>query len=149
MELNEVEKLIRNLSWDMPEEVQLSAIESLMGIDDEHTPLLIQDNGKHCWNNAVKVLHKIGYPRNRLAIPRLIWLMQDMNWPGVPLAIEIMKDIDRSVLVPHIESALKEAVKYEDFMWVGGIQRLVDDLKISKADFHHKEVYELLKLADW
>ncbi len=149
MQLHEVEKLICNLSWDLPEEVQLSAIERLGEIDDEHTPLLIQNDGKNCWNNAVKVLQNIGYPRNRLAIPRLIWLLQDLNWPGVPAAFEVLKDINKSILVPHIENALQQAFEFEDFMWIGGIQRLVEALNITEDDFQYKEVYALLKLSDW
>lgn len=149
MELSEVKRLMKNLSWNMPQEVQLSVIRELTTIDDEYTPLLIQDTEKHCWENAVKVLNKIGYPRNRLAIPCLIELMQDMNWPGVPTAIEILKSIDKSVIVPHIEASLIKAAEDDDRMWIGGIQRLIDILQISESDFHDKEVYKLLKLSDW
>lgn len=149
MNLGEVERLINNLSWDLPEKVQLSSIKSLMEIDNEYIPLLIQDNKKNCWNNAVKVIDNMGYPRNKLALPRLIWLMQDMNWPGVPMAIEILKGIDKKVIIPSIEGALSKAAEDKDYMWMGGIHRLINELNISEDDFNQKEIYQFLKLADW
>lgn len=149
MNQRELKGLISNLSWNMPEEVQLSAIENLMQIDDAYTPQLIQDSNKSCWENAVKILYDIGYPRNRYAIPRLIWLMQDINWPGVSLSIDLLKVIDKRVTLPHIESALIKAAADKDYMWIGGIQRLLNELNISEEDFSRKEVFELLKLSDW
>lgn len=111
MEIHKIKELINDLSWDKPKEVQLSALEKLEAIGDEETRYLIQGDGKYCWENAVKVLHKIGYPRNRLAIPRLIWLLKDMNWPGVISAIETLQRIDIKTIIPFIEDALREAHK--------------------------------------
>lgn len=149
MEIRELEILVNHLSWDMPEAVQQSAMKSLMDISEEYVPLLIQDNGKSCWDNAVKVMRDIGYPRNRLAIPKLIWLFQDMNWPGVSVAIEIIRKIDKNITIPYIEDALKKAADDDDYMWIGGIQRLVDILDICETDFTNKNVSEYLKLSDW
>lgn len=145
----EIKKLIENLSWYKPKNTQKEAIECLMKIEDEYVHMLLQDSKKECWENAVIVLKRIGYPRNKQAIPQLIGLMQDMNWPGVPMAMETMKRIDNSILLPYIEHALEEAYNDEDFMWIGGIKRIVKGFQIDKEDFINKDTFKLLEYADW
>lgn len=149
MKISEIYKLVEDLSWEKPQEIQLNALEKLQSIDDEYTPYLIPEEGKYCWENAVKVLYKIGYPRNRLAIPRLIWLLQDFNWPGVSSAIELLQKIDKNIILPYIEDALIKAHAQEDYMWIGGIKRLIGILGILKNDFKSSNIIQILDLADW
>lgn len=149
MKLIEINRFIENLSWHKPKNAQKEAIENLMKIENEYVHMLLQNSKKECWENAILVLKSIGYPRNMQAIPQLIGLMQDMNWPGVPIAIDTMKMIDNSILLPYIEHALEEAYKEEDYMWIGGIKRILKDLQIDKEDFINKDTFKLLEYADW
>jgi hypothetical protein len=149
MHLDQVHQNIKNLDWSMPKEIQELAVKNLLGISDQHTPLLIQDYGKYSWENAVIVLKEIGFPRNRYALPRLIWLLQDITWPGALMGIDIMRTIDnKEVLIPLIEVALESASSENDYMWIAGIKRLIEDIGITDRDFNNKEVFHLLTLAD-
>lgn len=84
--LEDIQKLIEDLSWDNPKDVVDKAINQLLKIDDEQVTLLLQPVNKSCWENAAKVLQMIGYPRNKLALPGLIEWLRDMNWPGAQIS---------------------------------------------------------------
>lgn len=148
--MNEFNQLVENLSWDKDVNIQKDSINRLSEyIEDDKVSELITCYNKPCWHNGVLILKKIGYPRNKKAIPQLIWLFQDMNWPGVDMAIEILKSIEIKDVIPHIEDALLKASCEEDFMWIAGIKRLVKHLKLSSFNFSSEDVYKLLELAEW
>ena len=149
MKREEIMKYIDNLSWNKNEEVQLEAISRLEQIDEDSLSLLIQPSKKLTWGNAVIVIKNIGFPKNKSIIPNLIELLQDMNWPGAKIGIDVLADMDVDIVIPHIESALKRAAEEKDYMWIGGIQRLIDRLKLNSDNFSKTDVFKLLKLADW
>ena len=75
MNSNEINVLIEKLSWDMPEDVQNNAMYLLKNIDDEKIGMLVQPIGKPWWENSAIVLKKIGYPRIKQVIPKLLeWI---------------------------------------------------------------------------
>ncbi len=57
---------------------------------------------KRYWPIAIDVLHDIGYPRNKIAISRLVEGLCDGNNPGWQEIIEILKDIPATVVVPYM-----------------------------------------------
>jgi len=146
--LNNLDELIGNLSWDMPLQIQNEAMCRLADIDDDRIQLLIQPGDKSCWGNAARILKNIGYPRNHKVIPDLMAWLQDMNWPGAEIIMEILESIDRKTLIPYIEDSLEKAADDDDFLWITAIKELVTGLQMPDADFHN-ETYELLKLAEW
>ena len=65
------------------------------------------------WRNCFK---KIGYPRNKKALPKLSSLLQDRNWPGSLEAIEIFKDLGKKISISYIERECEQALTdKEDF----------------------------------
>lgn len=149
MSREEIIQYIDNLSWEKSEEVQLEAIAKLEQIDKDSVSLLIKFSKKPTWDNAVIIIRNIGFPKNKDAIPSLIELLQDLNWPGAREGIDVLATMDIKAVIPHIENALIIAAKEKDYMWIGGIQRLVDRLQLNSNNFSNSEVFELLKLADW
>ncbi|MBM7616428.1 DUF5071 domain-containing protein [Alkaliphilus hydrothermalis] len=149
--MNDIEiiRLVEQLSWDYPKESQQKAMKSLLEIDVKLINLLIQEDKKSTWENALIVLEKLSYSHYIQAVPKLIWLLQDMNWPGVPIAVDIMKKVNINHLIHCVEEALIKAEAEEDYMWIAGIQSVIDTLNIRVSDFQRKEIYEYLKLADW
>lgn len=146
--MSKVSKLINNLSWDMPEDLQKSAINQLELINENELPLLIQPKGKECWENAAKVLGKIGYPRVKLIIPELLEWLKDMNWPGSWTIMELLEGIDRDELLPHIESALIKATKEDDDIWISAIKELVERTELTELDFSSHDIFRLLDLGE-
>lgn len=149
MSKEEIMKYIDNLSWDETDEVQLQAMSKLKQIDEDSVSLLIQCLKKPTWGNAVKVIKDIGFPKNKSAIPKIIWLLKDVNWPGAWEGIDVLKEMDIGTIILHIENALIMAEEEKDYMWIAGIQILVEQLQLSSDNFSRIEVFELLKLADW
>lgn|GEM_PF-488795 len=145
--LNDLDELVGNLSWDMPLQTQKEAMHRLAGIDDDRMQLLIRPGDKSCWENAARILRNIGYPRNHKVIPGLMAWLQDMNWPGAEIVMEILESIDRKTLIPYIEDSLEKVADDDDFLWITAIKELVTGLQMPDADFHN-ETYELLKLAE-
>lgn len=149
MNKEEIIRYIDNLSWENSETLQLKAIARLEQIDEDSVSLLIHPFKKSTWSNAVTVIQNIGFPKNRYAIPGLIGLLQDVNWPGAWEGINVLSAMDTNSVIPHIEKALIAAADEKDYMWMGGIKRLVDRLELEAADFNDPGVFALLKLADW
>ena len=75
---------MRALDWHLAEETQQEAIEWLVKyIPREQLSLLFSPHTeKSCWQNAVQVVARIGYTENEAALPHLVELFQDLNWPG-------------------------------------------------------------------
>lgn len=83
MDLKRLTSYTAQLDWHLPEETQEAAIAWLI----EHMPreqlslLFSPYTEKSCWQNAVQVVVAIGYPENEVALPHLVELFQDLNWP--------------------------------------------------------------------
>lgn len=149
--MNEQEciKFIEDLSYSGSEDTQKNAIKNLLNIPINYISLLIQADKKSTWPNAVLVMEEIGFPKNIGAISGLLFLMQDVNWSGVEEAFRVLKKMDKQVIIPHLEDAIIRASNEEDYMWIGGINMVVELLNITRIDFSKKELFELLKLADF
>ena len=149
MNVEEIRKVVEKLNWRLPDEVQQDAYDVLLKADIDDTSLFIQSDMKYTWYNAVKLLSEIGYPKNKAALPRLIWLLSDVNWPGALEAIEILKNIDQAELIPLIRQALEAANDEKDTMWIGGIKQLIVEAKLQEILFSDESVSFILELADF
>ncbi|TEB15728.1 hypothetical protein Psfp_01959 [Pelotomaculum sp. FP] len=135
----DIDILLKKLSWHMPKHVQEAATNELSCLSyDKKLPMLLQPNHKDCWENATIGLKKIGYPRIEGIIYGLITWLQDINWPGAYIVIDILSEVDKEELLPHIERALIEAC-YDD-SWIYGIRLLVDATKLTESDFSSSEI---------
>ncbi len=150
--MKNIEKYISDLNWHNPESIQENAVKELSEIDENEAVLLAQQSelyNKFCWHNASIVLKNIGYPRNRLAIPYLMEWFKDVNWPGIQTIIQLLKEIDVKILLPHIKNAIQQAIKERDDLWAYGLVYLVSELGIPKSDLEERNLYDnLVNLAD-
>jgi len=143
----DINLLLDRLSWNTPEEIKGAAMRELEQLDEDTLSVLIQPNGKGCWENAAIVLKRIGYPRVRKVIPGLFEWLQDINWPGAEIVIEILANIEKKEILPYIETTLIEAAKKNDDPWITGINELVVAMKLTQSDFSSSEVYKILELV--
>jgi len=151
--LEDIHQLIKDLSWNNPENVRLHAVKELSNLKGEDVILLAKQSNdlcsKPCWDNAAIVLKNIGYPANKMALPYLMEWFQDITWPGVRPIITTLKDIDTKKLIPYIENASASAINEHDDCWASGLIYLINELNIDKADFiNDKLLRELEKIAD-
>ena len=149
MTREETAHLVTELDWSQSKEVQNRAISALSKTEESNYDLLINKDMKFTWKNAVKVIKNIGYPKSKSLIPDLIWLLLDINWPGALEAVELLSKVDKETLVPHLEKALHEADADNDYMWIGGIKRVVEKVGLTVDDFSDKSTYDILKKADF
>jgi hypothetical protein len=138
---------IYNLNWQLPKETQDEAIEILSGISPDKAHMLIPKYGKSCWENGVRIVNKMGYPRNKKALPKLAFLLQDRNWPGALDAIEVFRHLGKNISVPYIENECEAAIKCEDDDWLEHLYFATDSLGMSEEDFRNPTTYQLMRKA--
>lgn len=144
-----IRELIRGLSWKEKKEKQEHAIKFLSAIDEKYYDLIFDKAQKETWENAVIVIEKIGSPKNKKFFPVLIWLLQDINWPGAIRALDILTQSDKTVVGPMLENAIMQAYELNDTMWLGGLNMLANKANYCMNDFSNKKIYELLSNADF
>lgn len=87
----EIMYYVHNLNWHLPERIQKEAIQILSQLPPDKVDLLLSEYRKEYFENAVSILRKMGYPRNRKALPQLADLLEDRNVPGALEAIELFQ----------------------------------------------------------
>jgi hypothetical protein len=112
MDIAEINRLIDDISWGVPDNVRQAAMHRLVSIDDDQISMLILPREKSYWESAAKVLRNIGYPRVRQVLPEILEWLQDLNWPGATEVAELLLTIGRPV-VPYV----REVLKGSDEMW--------------------------------
>ncbi|MEK3728655.1 MULTISPECIES: hypothetical protein [unclassified Lysinibacillus] len=136
-----------NLNWNLPETIQNEAKAFLCQIPNELLPLIFQKYSKECWENAVDVVISIGYPNNKVALPKLYELFKDLNWPGASKALDYIKSLERHVNSIYIENACAKAVEENDTEWLYFLYEVSVQLHINKDDFKDINLYHGMKNA--
>ncbi|WLR44446.1 hypothetical protein LC087_18865 (plasmid) [Bacillus carboniphilus] len=145
LEDEEITYYVYNLNSQLPKETQEEAMEILSQLNNEKVHLIIPKYGKNCWENGVKILSRMGYPRNKKALPKLAELLQDRNWPGSLDAIEVFRDIGKETSTPYIERECEKALECHDYDWLEHLEFACDSLEINENDFHNKKSYISMK----
>jgi len=146
---DEIVKLVHRFNWSLPQEVQDDAVKKFLDLAEEEDYALLPIIGeKRTWENATHAIKSAGYPKNKQALPGLMFLFQDINWPGALESVAILKDIDRRVVMPFIAAAIKDAFDSKDYQWLWGIRCFLNDAQICKSEFEEEDVYDLLAHAD-
>ncbi len=149
MNKDDIIKYVHELDWSYPAEIQNKAIDFLSEADEEYICFIFDKKLKSTWENAVKVIKKIGFPKNEPLLPDLVELLQDVNWPGAEGAMEILSSVEKTIVIPIIERALLAADAENDLMWIGGINLLVKKAGYTSTDFSDEKMLRILKKADF
>ena len=144
----EIKDLVSKLSWEYPKEEQQKAINQLSVVDERYFGLLFNKNLKETWENVVVVIEKIGCPKNEFFIPELLWLLQDVNWPGSMHAIDVLLKQNKDIVIPKLEQTIKEAYQQEDYMWLGGLKLLVEKGNYNEMNFIDENTLSLLNVLN-
>lgn len=144
-----IKDLVSKLSWEYPKEEQSKAIEQLSVVDEQYFDLLFNRKMKETWENVVCVIEKIGFPKNEFFVPELLWLLQDVNWPGSMHAIDILLKQNKDVVIPKLEQTIKEAYQQEDYMWLGGLKLLVEKGNYNEMNYIDENTLSLLEFSDF
>lgn len=73
--MNEQEwiNFIKDLSYLCSEDIQKNAIKNLLNIPINYISLLIQEDKKPTWSNAILVIEEMAFPKNIGSIPGLLF----------------------------------------------------------------------------
>ena len=123
--MDNIEKLIDDLDWNKPIEIQENAIKNLENISEKDLCKLIQPKSKYCWENAAKVINKIGYPKIKPIMPELFEWIKDLNWPGAVIIVDTLRNIEIGEINEFIKEALIKAELENDELWKSGIEEVI------------------------
>lgn len=134
------------LHWHLPEETQQQAVTWLT----ENMPRgelvrIFTPFDKACLQNGVKVVEAIGYPANKAALPSLVELFQDINWPGALEVIDYFKTLEKSIVIPYIEAGGQQAMDDQDDQWLWFLYDVCDRLNIERHDFQNASIFDEMK----
>ena len=104
---------------------------------------------KICWKNFIEIIKGLEISQQEQLIPFLFECLQDPNWPIFEQAISELKKIGRDKITKYVELYLKKAYKEEDYMWIGGIKCLVENIGIKQSDFIDRDLFRLLEYSDF
>ena len=139
------------LNWHMPEHLQQEAMDWLVEYADrDQLALVFPPYAKRCWQNAVKVVEKIGYPENIAAFPTMVELVQDINWPGAEEAVLYFQTLEKNVVLPFvvlpfIEAGGRQAIATNDRGWLFFLYAVCERLTIVRDDFEEAAVFDAMK----
>lgn len=134
------------LHWDTPLYLQLEAIEWLAEhVRGAQLCELFNITGKMEWPNVVRIVQCIGYPDNEAALPKLVELFQDMNWPGAIEALRYLQTLDKSIVLPYIEAGAEEARRTNDDSWLSFLYSACADLRIRRDHFVDGTLFDLMQ----
>lgn len=148
MEKQEIAYLLYVIANSTNIRARREAKQLLLLLEPNEIPFLIQEEDKSYWKIAAEIIEKIGYPQNSKAIPKLIELFQDFNWPGAQEALNSLLKLEISTLIPYIEDALYKACEEKDYIWIYGIKKLIICKDIKYEDFNRKAAFKILELAE-
>jgi len=147
---NELITLINEFNLNLSDDEQERIVDILLDkVDEGDYDLLIDAGHKHTWPGTVRMLIKAGYPKNKKALPSLILLLQDINWPGAIEGMSALKEADKDVLIPLLEIAIEDAFNSNDYIWLAGIEDFLSFAQINKSDFTDEAIYGLLEYAEF
>ena len=152
----EVRGMIEKLSWNESKEEQEKAIDYLsenllpceyiylvlpdkytVASNAHHTQYYKHRTGKARWENAAKMIVKIGWPKvDHILIPLFIWLI-DPNWPGSKLIYDFLLSLPQHVLKSKMKEILENPQYYENSVYEDlkmQINDLCQDANISRID---------------
>jgi hypothetical protein len=141
-----VKKLLSSLNWHRPQEEQDFAVQELIQYKDEIINKFISETQKEQWHNAIRIIEKLEASDQIKAVPQMLLLLMDLNWPGALPAVEIMKKLDAESLKPYIVEILKRADKENDTIWIAWIKYLIEQINLVSG---FNEYSNILKKAEW
>lgn len=137
--------LLKKLSWRNKEDDQENAIREIMNDSNFQLNLLIQPLDKSCWENAAKILKMMGYEKTKALSYDLFKWLQDLNWPGASIIIELLTSYPNEAFLPYYEKAISEAIKTRDDPWLDYLSFFTYCGKISPSEFSNPYFYKIMK----
>ncbi|MBQ7882553.1 MAG: DUF5071 domain-containing protein [Treponema sp.] len=139
----------QNLSWKQDKRLQDEAIKYFSSDENFDFNNLIKDAPKEQMANLVEIIANKKIEEQYKSIDGLLYLLQDLSWPGSERAMTLLKTFPKKILLPYLENALKEANKENDDNWLGNLKMLINYHSFTKDDFTNVDLEQVLEKAAW
>jgi len=132
-----VAESICSLDWNNELSIQQNGIQSVLDMVKNNqldVKNLIQPSlGKQYWENSARVLLQL--PQEFISGNEglLLDAIQDINWPGTELIIELLSRQPISTIIQLYKNAYENAKLVEDDLWVRGLYLLGEKLNIQNS----------------
>ena len=149
---NDFHKYVYWLGESIPRNMQEEAISFLLKCPENYVEFIIDTFNPYTWKNAVEIIKKIGYPKNRTAIKNIMYLLQDINWECSKTAVDIITEIyyhEHDLVIDALEKTATIADKHNDKEWLFGLSYLKEILSINKTDFKNQNTVSILFKGDY
>ena len=136
---------IEDLSWDKDKESQEEAVKYFSNDESFDFNTLIKDAPKKLMANLVEIIANKELDEQYKSIDGLLYLLQDLSWPGSEKALSLLKSFPKEILLPHLEKTLQEAYKEDDDNWLGNLKMLIKYHSFTKNDFKSIDLAQVLE----
>ena len=131
---------LQDLSWDKDRKLQEEAITYFSNAENFDFNILIKNAPKKLMANLVEIIANKKVDEQYKSINGLLYLLQDLSWPGSEKAISLLKTFPKEILLPPLENTLKEASKEK---------MLIKYHSFTKDDFKNIDLIQVLEKAAW
>ena len=139
----------QDLSWKQDKRLQDEAIKYFSSYENFDFNNFIKDAPKEQMANLVEIIANKKFEEQYKSIDGLLYLLQDLSWPGSEKAMTLLKTFPKKILLPYLENALKEANKENDDNWLGNLKMLINYHSFTKDDFKNVDLEQVLEKAAW
>ena len=140
---------LQDLSWDKDKRLQEEAVKYFSNDESLDFNILLKIAPKKTMANLVEIITNKRVEEQYKSINGLLYLLQDLSWPGSEQAMFLLKTFPKEILLPHLENTLKEAGKKNDDNWLGNLKMLVKYHSFTKDDFKNIDFIQILEKAAW
>ena len=132
VDINEtLDEFFETLSEYSDEAAQRKAIEAAKNLKPEYLSLLMAPYPK-CGVNCAKVLSELSDEVLRSHSTTLLEWISDMNYPGAEIILDRLKRFkDVSWLAVNIDRGVKEALLFDEQIWLCNIAELLDNERLK------------------
>lgn len=139
----------QDLSWKQDKRLQDEAIKYFSSDENFDFNNFIKDAPKEQMANLVEIIANKKFEKQYKSIDGLLYLLQDLSWPGSEKAMTLLKTFPKKILLLYLENALKEANKENDDNWLGNLKMLINYHSFTKDDFKNVDLEQVLEKAAW
>ena len=139
----------QDLSWKQDKRLQDEAIKYFSSDENFDFNNFIKDAPKEQMANLVEIIANKKFEEQYKSIDGLLYLLQDLSWPGSEKAMTLLKTFPKKILLLYLENALKEANKENDDNWLGNLKMLINYHSFTKDDFKNVDLEQVLEKASW
>lgn len=139
----------QDLSWKQDKRLQDEAIKYFSSDENFDFNNFIKDAPKEQMANLVEIIANKKFEEQYKSIDGLLYLLQDLSWPGSEKAMTLLKTFPKKILLLYLENALKEANKENDDNWLGNLKMLINYHSFTKDDFKNVDLEQVLEKAAW